>query len=364
MRIICTISILLLSLWSSAQSATNFIERKGYLVSGMNTLELGANREGPWQLSPAVAVRYGLVVTSGYDARLDLEWSTLAIQKWYEDLLDRYIDSSLVDYAIVYGPSQVDKIAYNALAYERWLDVLERWKKLKTPQVPTYTLTGELELVGPIYWEDLKSEMNFSREQWKTFQEENPAVVGERLDEFHDALVRIDPVPDPFDMEQLNAFAKKSDSTQLADLMASRNRIASNIPDPSTHTRVTYRVRSGDVLGSISQRYRVKLSDVKKWNNMRSDVIRVGQELTIYVPRGVETAAVTAREAEQSEGSVRSDEEGRTEVQYRIKTGDTLWSIARNYPGVSAEDIMRWNGIKEDIKEGQVILILTKASTE
>ena len=42
---------------------------------------------------------------------------------------------------------------------------------------------------------------------------------------------------------------------------------------------------------------------------------------------------------------------------YEIKSGDTLWSIARSYPGVSADDLMRWNGIDERIQEGQVILL-------
>ncbi|HNP77341.1 MAG: transglycosylase SLT domain-containing protein [Cyclobacteriaceae bacterium] len=46
---------------------------------------------------------------------------------------------------------------------------------------------------------------------------------------------------------------------------------------------VVYRVRSGDVLGLIAQRHRVRIDDLRKWNNLRSNMIRAGQRLNIWV---------------------------------------------------------------------------------
>lgn len=46
---------------------------------------------------------------------------------------------------------------------------------------------------------------------------------------------------------------------------------------------VVYRVRSGDVLGMIAQRHRVRIDDLRKWNNLRSNMIRAGQRLNIWV---------------------------------------------------------------------------------
>lgn len=45
---------------------------------------------------------------------------------------------------------------------------------------------------------------------------------------------------------------------------------------------VVYRVKSGDVLGSIAQKHGVKVSQIKAWNDLNSSVIRVGQKLVIH----------------------------------------------------------------------------------
>src|SRR5690606_14686469 len=46
--------------------------------------------------------------------------------------------------------------------------------------------------------------------------------------------------------------------------------------------RIVYKVKSGDVLGSIAIRYGVRVNDLRKWNNLRGNTIRVGQRLSIW----------------------------------------------------------------------------------
>ena len=48
---------------------------------------------------------------------------------------------------------------------------------------------------------------------------------------------------------------------------------------------VYYKVRSGDVLGSIANRYGVRVSDIQEWNNLRGTRINVGQKLIIYTSK-------------------------------------------------------------------------------
>jgi membrane-bound lytic murein transglycosylase D len=48
--------------------------------------------------------------------------------------------------------------------------------------------------------------------------------------------------------------------------------------------RITYTVKSGDVLGDIADWYDVTPAQIKSWNKMRSNMIRSGQKLTIWVP--------------------------------------------------------------------------------
>ena len=44
-------------------------------------------------------------------------------------------------------------------------------------------------------------------------------------------------------------------------------------------------VSSGDTLSEISQRYKVRLKDLRRWNNLRSNRIFIGQKILIYTPR-------------------------------------------------------------------------------
>ena len=46
--------------------------------------------------------------------------------------------------------------------------------------------------------------------------------------------------------------------------------------------KITYTIRSGDTLGGIAARYRVKISDLKRWNGLSGDFIREGRKLVIY----------------------------------------------------------------------------------
>jgi membrane-bound lytic murein transglycosylase D len=111
-----------------------------------------------------------------------------------------------------------------------------------------------------------------------------------------------------------------------------------------------YTVRSGDVLGKIAERNGVRLSDLKAWNNLRSDHIRVGQKLIVY---GGKTSV--------SEQAAASSTPNTNDVEYyTVKDGDSLWEIARGYPGVSPENIMEWNNIDANIRAGMKLKIYRK----
>ena len=53
--------------------------------------------------------------------------------------------------------------------------------------------------------------------------------------------------------------------------------------DVKGKTKLIYTVKDGDNLGFISEWYRVGLSDLRYWNNIYRNTIRVGQKLVIYV---------------------------------------------------------------------------------
>ena len=54
---------------------------------------------------------------------------------------------------------------------------------------------------------------------------------------------------------------------------------------PANSAKLIYTVKEGDVPGGIASKFNVRLSDLKYWNGLRRNIIRIGQKLVIYVPK-------------------------------------------------------------------------------
>ncbi len=94
---------------------------------------------------------------------------------------------------------------------------------------------------------------------------------------------------------------------------------------------ITYMVRYGDTLWKIAQIYNTTVEEIMRLNNMDSSFLSVGQLLKIPVNKTTST--------------------------YTVKYGDTLWSIARKY-NTTVEDIKRLNDLTSDIISiGQVLRV-------
>lgn len=140
-------------------------------------------------------------------------------------------------------------------------------------------------------------------------------------------------------------------------------KVVKDVQAAAQQQRIAYRVKSGDYLGKIASRYGVSVARLKSWNNLRSNNIRVGQVLYIYKGGAVPPAETSAAPAKSSSGSA-SSSSAKTTVSsdgkryYTVKSGDSLYTIAKNYPGVSADNIKEANGLTSSaIKPGQKLLI-------
>jgi membrane-bound lytic murein transglycosylase D len=142
----------------------------------------------------------------------------------------------------------------------------------------------------------------------------------------------------------------------------------SKIKQSGDGVRITHKVKSGEYLGKIASKYRVSVSQIKKWNKLKSDNIRAGQTLIIY--RGGSGPATTASTSSSSSSSSKSTASSskttasntaanaKGHTTYTVKSGDSFYSIAKNYPGVSAQNIMDYNGMDSSkLKAGMTIKI-------
>lgn len=105
--------------------------------------------------------------------------------------------------------------------------------------------------------------------------------------------------------------------------------------------RIRYRVRSGDYLGKIAERYGVSVRQIKQWNGLRSNNLRIGQRLTIYPRKPV----TSSRKKTSGAGSTPGTKEGAARF-HVVERGDSLWAISKKYQGVSVDKLREWNGIR------------------
>ena len=90
----------------------------------------------------------------------------------------------------------------------------------------------------------------------------------------------------------------------------------------------SHTVQSGDTLSHLANRYSTSVSQLKDWNNLKSDLIYVNQKLEV----GGETSAPAST----------------SQSTYVVKSGDYLSKIARNY-GITVRNLMDWNGLSSDL---------------
>jgi len=105
--------------------------------------------------------------------------------------------------------------------------------------------------------------------------------------------------------------------------------------------RIRYRVKSGDYLGKIANRYGVSVGSIKRWNGLKSNNLRVGQRLTIY-PKG---AVASTSQASKAKPTVKKSVPKGDYATYVVKKGDSLWLISQKYPQVSVAQLKEWNDI-------------------
>lgn len=122
--------------------------------------------------------------------------------------------------------------------------------------------------------------------------------------------------------------------------------------------RVVHKVRNGDVLGTIAERYHVRVSDIKKWNRLKNSMIRIDQSLKIWVLPKYKNVSKTKRSA-----SIKKEASPKPKLGQKIhfvKKGDSLWGISMANK-ISIEKLKTLNNLSSNnIKPGQTLIVSTE----
>ena len=381
-----------------------------------------AGAVGVWQFMFGTGKFYGLTINSLVDERRDPVASTHAAARYLLDLYGIYGDWTMALAAYNCGPGNVNKAIRRSGGKRNFWDIYYFLPRETRGYVPafiaaTYAMnyypehrltraplelprfTDTIMVHEQVHLEQIAGVLGIPVRQLRDMNPQYrrdiiPATAGKGY------AVRI-PV------EQAARFIDLQDSIfayrdsvyfDRGNLVATPLRYASGyrVELPADqYDKLVYTVKSGDNVGYIADWYDVRASDLRYWNNIRRNLIRTGQKLVVYKPKGRssryrdidrmsfrekqqfagrEVAPQGAGSAEAAAGgssgtatgespggAVQAEEDG-DYITYVVKSGDTLWDIARNYPGVTETDIARLNSItnQSKIKPGQVIRIKRK----
>ncbi|SHI40671.1 LysM peptidoglycan-binding domain-containing protein [Flavobacterium terrae] len=141
-------------------------------------------------------------------------------------------------------------------------------------------------------------------------------------------------------------------------------------------TKIKYHtVRRGDVLGDIAEKYDVSITELKKWNKLKSNNIQLGKKLKIVSQVNSDLAVNTkpskVQIAKEDKVIVQNDKTSKQETktdadtkveEHVVKQGETLTTIAKTYR-LYVADLKKWNNLKDsNIKLGDKLKL--KASEE
>jgi membrane-bound lytic murein transglycosylase D len=132
---------------------------------------------------------------------------------------------------------------------------------------------------------------------------------------------------DSKELQQLNGLTSNVIHPGERILVADSQRVESEpVVSQPVKAEFYYHVRSGDSLWTIANKYNISPDEIKRWNNLRGNLIHPGNRMLLKVADSGESVADTF---------------------YSVRRGDSLWTIARRH-NISPEEIKRWNNLKDN----------------
>ena len=342
---------------------------------------------GLWQFMYQTGRQYKLRISSYVDERQDPVKATIAACEYLSDLYRIFGDWDLALAAYNSGPGNVSKAIKRSGGYKNYWNIRPFLPRETAGYVPAFYAT--------MYLFEYSEEHNLIGNAPKIHHFATDSVQVKRT-------VSFDQISEKIDVDaELLAFLNPSYKLDIIPYISGKN-YKLVLPKASTtgflqvenelyaladeddakrekplpkyfemDQRIRYRVKNGDYLGKIAKRYGVRVSDIKKWNRLRNNRLKIGQRLYIYPKR----LRVTKQELEQTKKEIEKGRKKKTTPQstvgegkegskkeytiYVVQKGDSLWTIAQKFPKVSTDDIKKWNNIwsPKSIKPGTKLKI-------
>jgi membrane-bound lytic murein transglycosylase D len=306
---------------------------------------------------------YGLNVTSYVDERSDPIKSTIAASKYLAKLYEIFGDWDLALAAYNSGPGNVSKAIRRSGGYQNYWNL--------RPHLPRETAGYLPAFLATMYIFEYAEEHGFKKasSQYRYMETDTIHVkqtisldqIAEMMElpieelQFLNPSYKLDIIPyiegEDYTLRlPRHAIGKfvTNEKEIYAHVQAEMDKREKPMPQLfEQETKTTYRVRSGDYLGKVARQYGVRVSDIKKWNGLRSNNLTIGQRLKIYSHNSASSSAseTSSNSTKASSSSVSTAVASTNAKTYKVRSGDSLWSISQKFSGISVDDIKKWNDI-------------------
>jgi membrane-bound lytic murein transglycosylase D len=358
---------------------------------------------GMWQFMYSTGRMYGLTINSVVDERRDPVKATHAAAKYIRDLYLIYKDWILVIAAYNCGPGNVNKAIIRSGNKKDYWDIYYRLPRETRGYIPQY--------IAAVYAVNYYAEHNIvplplnipvATDTIMVNKDIHLAQISEVMNIPLGELHALNPqyktgfVPGSskpqsltLPMNHLGDFIDLTDTIRRykPDVYLSKS---TRIADPTRSTYITtdikgktkliYTVQDGDNIGFIAEWYRVGLSDLRNWNNIYRNNIRVGQKIVVYVDPSkseyyskINTLSFTEKQALVGKAAVLNTPAASTGISpgeiegdfitYTVRNGDTIWDIVKMFDSVTTTQVLSLNNISDPgkIKVGQKLKIKKKS---
>lgn len=314
-----------------------------------------AGASGLWQFMPQTGKLYDLRVGKHVDERYDPEKASNAAAIYLRDLYNIFNDWTLALAAYNCGPGNVNKAIKKAKGKKDFWEIYEFLPAETRGYVPAF--------IGATY------AMNYYQEHGLYMKAEDfplltdTVMINQDLKLDHVASVIGLPLQVIKDLnpQYKNGFIPGKDESYSLRLpvnfvtkfivnqdsiyvstIGAEPQVAAN----RETEKINYRVKKGDNLGAVAHKYQVTSEDIKKWNHLKSNMLKVNQNLVIY----------TTSPKPQTTAQNQSQSQKTTAKTYTVKKGDTLYAICSKN-NLNIDDVVKLNNLKSksSIYPGQVL---------
>jgi membrane-bound lytic murein transglycosylase D len=332
------------------------------------TVKSRVGAAGLWQFMYGTGKMYDLDVSSYVDERYDPIKSTEAACKFLSHLYKTFGDWDLALAAYNSGPGNVTKAIRRSGGQTNYWNLRPYLPRETADYVPAFYATyyifeysKEHNLYATNALPDSFQTDTVSLKRQLTFNQINRIMkTDDQLMTFLNPQYKLKIIP--YDAKENNtlrlpkfmlgtfvsneeliyAYAEADDAKREKPLPA--NTVASS--DPMQSKTMRYKVRRGDNLGKIANKYGVTVANLKKWNKLKGSTVHVGQSLTIH--KKGSSLSNTEPVTKNTVASNSESNNGKDFSTYTVKSGDTLWLISQKFPNVTVSQIKQWNNFKSD----------------